>query len=482
MPTADTSSAAPTADTGTNCVQQGTCSAQVVVEARADLVTWLGLEVSLVGVPSATLQCTAPMVVNEVHRKQVRTGAVGLHGLLADTDYTCQLLVGVEELWKADIRTAALPEELPTLTVTVQGKGVQGKGVQGKGVQGKGVQGQSDMASGFLLLNHWRARTPGQRALILDGDGRIRWYAPLEAPSGGIAVTWTGSEVLAGGGKGLSPILMNLDRTVSFEGPPPPDGHFYHHEVLVTDLGILGLTGMDQYPGAPVPRGLRVGVVDPTSGATTYVYETADHLVDWPIDDPADEDPFHVNAALWEDDGTLWLSARGLSALLQIDRSTNALVRRVGIGGDLALVDISGAPLPDEEWFFGQHAPELRGDHLWVFDNGSSRQVGKKKTRVAEFVLDFEAGTATSVWSWTEDDWYEPNFGDVDVLPSGHVLVASGRTSDGLTDPARAFMLELDGDEVVHRLTFDHPYDSLYRAEVIDGCGVFDHAGLCPEI
>jgi hypothetical protein len=300
--------------------------------------------------------------------------------------------------------------------------------------------------------------------------------------------------MLAGGGPDVPPQLLNLSGETQFETPKPTGHYNFHHEALDAGAGVL--VGLTETPLTiqgieDCCKGFGIQAVDAGSGDVLFTYDVQEALDggEWPMLPPS-VDPFHANAALWLDDvegPAVWVSGRGLSQILRIDRNTRETTWAMGRFGDFALLDEAGSPLPEQEWFYSQHGPELDGDILRVFDNGSARPNSRDFTRAIELEIDQVARTATKVWEWTEDGWYEPFYGDVDGLPSGNVLVGSGHCFDcintGGTDRA-AFIAEIErsSGDVVWRADMDDPKDSLYRAQYVPACELFAHAGKCPEL
>jgi len=159
------------------------------------------------------------------------------------------------------------------------------------------------------------------------------------------------------------------------------------------------------------------------------------------------EDWLHGNALVHVvDDGgqRFWLSLRHQDWIVAIDPATDAVLWRLGYEGDFELVDDLDAaaptPLAGEQWFFRQHAPELRwrdGDRarLLVFDNGAVRPdpTGKPSdddpySRVVEYELDTAAMQASITFAFgdsepnTPDHFVSEGMGDADMLWDGDRL------------------------------------------------------------
>ncbi len=470
--TASTGATGATAATADTAVPSGPPAGSATVHTRADLAPWLGFEVVLENTPAATLACDSDTDPEERHARSVGPGATSLPGLLADHAYTCRLVaryLGEDvELWTGQATTPPLPEGLPELSVTV----------------GTG----SDLEGSWLVFNQWD-QDPGQRALVVDGQGRIRWHRALDADTAGTNVMWAMGSFVAAGGKTLPPTQIDPDGNELFRGPDLELPREYHHEARMVDVqgvpGILVLTSK-VLPASvatyePEQMGFQAEVHDPVTGAILWTYDVADHLDGWgpPL---ADDDPWHANAITWEEDGHSWVSSRATDQIRRIDRVSGAVTHVLGEGGDVTLLDAGGSELPDSAWFAGQHAPYQAGDRFFLFDNGRPT---RGYSRAVEYRLDLDARTATEVWSWTEEGWFEPYYGSVSLTPSGHVLVASGhcnRCENTGGSDRRAFVAEIDPatDEVLWRMDLLSSRASLFRAQLVEPCDLFHHAGLCP--
>ena len=98
--------------------------------------------------------------------------------------------------------------------------------------------------------------------------------------------------------------------------------------------------------------------------------------------------------------------------------------------------------------------------------------------------VDGPARTAELAWSWAEFGWYEPNWGDVDELPNGAVLIAMAHSYclGGNPDHRGSLVEVVPPGDVAWRLDFLDADDSLYRAQRIDGCTLFANSRFCPAV
>jgi hypothetical protein len=303
-------------------------------------------------------------------------------------------------------------------------------------------------------------------------------------------VAWAPPYLVAGGGQSLPPTQLTLDGDEVFRGPELDEPLFYHHEARGVDVdgtaGILTLatTILDKANAtySTAQAGFRAEVHDPATGELLWTWDVSDHLDDWGPPAPK-VDPWHANAMTWEGDGHSWISARGTNHVTRIDRTTGRATHVLGADGTVTLLDADGNERPSDDWFSGQHGPAQHGDRLFLLDNGRTR---RGFSRAVEYRLDLVASTATEAWTWTEDGWFEPYYGNVDLLPGGHVLVASGHCNrcDGTGGPERrAFAAEIDQatNEVLWRMDFVDPGASLFRAQYVAPCDLFHHVGRCTE-
>ncbi len=338
--------------------------------------------------------------------------------------------------------------------------------------------------------------------MIYDPAGRVRWYRSLpEAQDGGIAVDWTGSHVLVGGGDGLAPTLFDLSGEPVFRVGPPVEGFTHHHEAAHTPEGwVVSLSGAPlDLPGFdPADEGFDVELegfvveaTDPRTGIVEWRWdaqEAADRgELDWI--EVHRENFLHINALAWVDDAlgpAVWASSRNQDRLFRIDRRTGEVGFPMGgLENPFRVVDERGQELGPEGSFYNQHGHEWQGDRLRLFDNGSG-QSGRSGSRAVEYDVDLEARTLVQRWSWTEPGLREPFYGSVRGLPGGRRLVASGhcaRCETGGGEDRAGFVAEVDAQgEVAWRLQLPDATHSLYRATSVDGCALFANARYCPAI
>lgn len=430
------------------------------------------------------LRCEAPAEPAELHVLSSDIAWVEstlwVDGLLADTEYSCELWAtepGSGEVVEGalGLHTGPLPEELPEMSVSWP-------------------TGEPERAhGGYVLFNHWTqdGDPKVQKAVMVDPEGRVRWSHVLDLEvSVGVEVNSPEpGVVLIAGGRGYNPSFVDYSGEILYRSPDPVSGGVYHHHAELLPSGdILSLASAENELDGLSWEGFLLETRAAWTGLVSWSWDSQ-LAVDAGLL-PAgsqDSDAYHANAVQWVEDPdgeAVMVSLRYQGWILRIDPDTDTISWRLGAGGDFELLDPQGEALPDEEWFYGQHDPELDFPSLLVHDNGWSRP-GEDYTRAVEYELDLDAMTATRVWSYTEPGWYEPIWGDVDRLPSGHVLIAQGHCYDcGAGDPERrTAIIEVDPatNEVLWRLDMPGERDAVYRADAVPGCAAFSNRRYCPE-
>lgn len=130
-----------------------------------------------------------------------------------------------------------------------------------------------------------------------------------------------------------------------------------------------------------------------------------------------------------EADDVYYFGTRGLSSIARINRETWECDWVFGANGTIGFADGSAE-------FLHQHQFDVSDDRVIVYDNDGAMN---ETSRVLEYELDFDAETATEIWSFTsESPVYTPVLGEVVRLSNGDRLIDwsyAGRiervTSDG---------------------------------------------------
>ena len=197
------------------------------------------------------------------------------------------------------------------------------------------------------------------------------------------------------------------------------------------------------------------------AGNVLHTWNSGDHVdpATETTSAPTTEDYAHINSIQLMDDGDILASFRNLSAVLKIAWSAHdgflkgdVVWRLGGRQSDFRFVD---DPYPSGPC--AQHtASQLANGHILIFDNGSSRlgetqsncvdpdapsgaTVNRPQTRISEYVLDPEAGTASLTWQHLEPGRFAYFAGSAGRLPNEHTVI-------GWAAARQALASELDAD------------------------------------
>ncbi len=133
----------------------------------------------------------------------------------------------------------------------------------------------------------------------------------------------------------------------------------------------------------------------------------------------------HANNVALDSDGNILLSNRHLSEITKIDRSTGAIIWR--LGGKRNEFTFLGEHQENAPLYFSyQHDVErLPNGNITFFDNGNQRSL--KYSRAVEYKLDEMNKTATLVWEYRHTpDIYASAQGSVQRLANGNTLIGWG--------------------------------------------------------
>lgn len=280
-------------------------------------------------------------------------------------------------------------------------------------------------------------------ALVLDAQGRVRWFEPLGGETVDM-VQLTEADTLLGlvDREALVEIDLagnHLRRLDGFDGP-------IHHDVFRRDDRIYTIT-VDAYPasdGLLYTEDIVLGL--DLEGAEVWRWEAHDWLdatatgrIDdpfWAADFPGSVDAWHSNGLFVTEDHDVILSVRREDALLKLSGSDGSILwTLVGDGaggsleGDVALLETEAG----DPGFSGQHHPVVTpSGRVSLFDNGHVRGL--------ELQLDEDEDEATFVADWPVSGGCSIQ-SSVFPLSAGHRLVTCA-TSRTLTE------LDPDGNEV----------------------------------
>jgi hypothetical protein len=151
----------------------------------------------------------------------------------------------------------------------------------------------------------------------------------------------------------------------------------------------------------------------------------------------------HINSIVVDTDDNLIVSARGVSQVSKIDKSSGVLLWT--LGGKSNQFTFINDPFSH---LCGQHkASRLENGHLLIFDNGQycwpEDPARGELTRVVEYELDETNFTAELVWSYSQDGVYTLSGGSAQRLGNGNTLIGWNR------DPViLATEVDADGNKV----------------------------------
>ncbi len=183
------------------------------------------------------------------------------------------------------------------------------------------------------------------------------------------------------------------------------------------------------------------GDEQPIDPLLSYDYDALDVTTGW----------MHVNALVHgldpDESQFFWLSVRSQDWVIKVDVDTDAVVWRLGYGGEFELVedldDGNSPELPAADWFYHQHSPErieVDGSRtrFLIFDNGNLRAdenggilAGEPYSRVVEYEIDEQTLRASVRFDHGDHIYGSPGHfygdsnGDANMLPSGDAVVFS---------------------------------------------------------
>lgn len=306
-----------------------------------------------------------------------------------------------------------------------------------------------ELPSGIPSLEAWSAGDqepaitilgPSTRAgnepyfIGVDREGEVVWYydpADLRnRPTRSAELLEDGSLqlLISSGVRVISP-GGETEREV--EGNPN-EVRFYHDAVMLPNGNVVGLDAQVEsyyadYFGA---------VVDVKGDVLTEINRDGEVVWEWHLLDHLDRQRFpgdlsvrqdrngaydwsHSNSITYDaQEDALIVSVRHQSWVIAVSRSSGELLWTLGEGGDF---ELEGG-----EWMASQHAAgKPARDVVLLYDNGNDKNAGT--SRGVAYRTNSVDGTATELWSW-DTGIMTSNYGDVDYLPSGNLLICAGGT------------------------------------------------------
>lgn len=432
---------------------------------------------------SVAVACALVGDPEEVHLVE-STDTVSVHnvrisGLLASSEYDCVAATVCPEAG------AAPPTEFSITTGALSNPKLAGITLNLK---------KDRAGKDYVLTNNQHDPWNGQRRLVIDRDGNVRWHALETAGQslGGAAVSYNaerGTFTIGGGwppNNSGRPVEIDLygSATIYDTKPVLPnyDDRLFHHDgrmladgrMLTLEEPVINATGGGTF------RGFGMTIVNPATGLVEFEWSSQQAYDDGQLGGGSG-DVYHVNWVDLVDQGgqdVLYASLCNNDSVAAIDVPSGTWRWRFGPGGDFTLVDSSGASLPNSQYPQCQHGLQMKGDRLLVYDNGHQRGY----SRAVEYVLDEKTMTATLAWEWTEDDWFERSVGGVDWTTGDRVLISMGHLLSSPTPNDRTTFVEVDptNGEKLWEIQYDDRPDFAFRAEAIAPCDIFGNAKYCP--
>lgn len=183
-------------------------------------------------------------------------------------------------------------------------------------------------------------------------------------------------------------------------------------------------------------------------------------------------DYIHANSIIRAPNGNLWISARHQDAILELDERSDSVV--AWIGGKFSKRSdwrIIGDPLVS---FSHQHSLQLRGDELYIFDNGN--RFDNRTSRVVVYRCDFGKRTLAFLKDFPEPNGlHRPTQGSVRTLDGNHILVGWGGLlkKDAIKPQRGVSIFEIDTGREIFGFDLDAGLDS-YNASAIGAATSLD--------
>ena len=247
---------------------------------------------------------------------------------------------------------------------------------------------------------YWQRGAQFLSRAALRKDGRGIWLVGMPSEDT-ILDSWLGSVDWDGN------LLVDLE-------PFGNNGEGMTHDVLELDDGRLLFLGPETRIVQEVPYVGDTLFALETDGTETRLWSFWDTFTpDGEIAAPPSWS--HANALQWnEERSTVWVGARALSTLVELDPATWKPVSQIG-GPKPTFIPVLEAKLP-----YAQHQFAFQGDRLAIHDNRDP-DIG---SRVVVYDLDFAAQTLTETWEYVPDPVrYDFVLGDVAWLREDALLI-----------------------------------------------------------
>ncbi len=444
--------------------------------AEGPLPNQLELSVTTSAAATVAALCVSDVDPSDAHLVEGTTPgtthALRFLGLLSATDYTCTVNATCptngQPAVEVSHRTGAPPVRFPIFDLDVDPK------------LGR---------TGHYLMAPWQERVWMNTYVVVWGpDGKARWWWRTED---GVAVDiealldrGTTQIVYGGGDHPLgAPTVVDLWDGLTYRAALPQWGidRYSHDTKRLADGRILSLQYVPNTDGRATWFGFGVRVHDQATGVIDFELDSQRFVDDGTLPPSTpNADPYHANWVDYLDQGSgpvLYVSLYGSQQIWALDGLTGDPLWRLGRNLGWTVLDEQGDPMPQSELPQGQHGCEVRGDELWVYDNG----VQRFRSRAEKWRIDPVAMTAQRTWMWTEPGWYEPILGDIDDLGNGRAFVTKA-TIGTVLQPTDMVEIDMATNRVAARWTTPDPLNTGYRSEIYDGCDLFANVSTCEAL
>ncbi len=298
-------------------------------------------------------------------------------------------------------------------------------------------------------------------AVILDREGRVRWYAEHPTGPGSLATLINGgSAVLLAAGS----VVKELDFAgeTLWTSPAEPPGEYtwwaardgsWHHDFRKLANGNYSVLRVE---GGDGPARDILVEMNP-DGERVWEYDTA------AISEAVGTTCFGSAGMLDPDWGKAWYASRNAGIVAQVDMATKGIDWILGAKGTLAHGE------GDWAWFTDPHAPVMLAKDRILLVDSSTADIGR--TRVVEYVI--ANGVATQVWEFppasnTADAWYTPGGGNAERLANGNTAFSGIEAgANGGLDYSGARFMEVTPEGDVVAFTRVSGSRLFYRAQRI---------------
>ncbi len=297
----------------------------------------------------------------------------------------------------------------------------------------------------FIATKSYIGPAPGQEGLmILDRDGHLVWFKPVESPfdfdmqsyKGQPTLTWWQGKVGPGIGYGVDQMAnsqYNTTKTIRA-------GHGLQadlHELVITSAGTALITAYQTTTTNLSPLGgprkgpvyaCHAQEIDLVSGKVLFDWNSLSHVAlnESYLGLPSGKakgtpvDYFHINSVQELQNGNLLICARNTWALYEVDRSTGKILWRLnGKRSDFTM----GA---GSHFYWQHHAVPYANGLFTVFDDGSSPPEEKQSRGLLLFVDAKGKHVSLKQAYLNPAGFVATNQGSVQLLADGRVFIGWG--------------------------------------------------------